>query len=597
MAIGLGLSSVAGLSGCSTTPDYPASGLNEQTVGQSNQELLTTASTSLQNGEFRNAALQLQLLSERQLSGSDQLEYLLLAAELQLLDGDPQQASLYLSDAQNQQQFATAAQDRRFGLLKAAVLEAQQQFLAAARERDFLSAILLPNEQLRNHNQIWQDLMQLPEVELLAWAEKSPQTQFGHWLQLAAIVKNSRLTLDEHLAELDQWRTTNPAHPAALQLPGGLAILADIAAERPTNIALLLPLSGPLKKTGSAVRDGFMAAYYQSLNKGYDIPAIRIYDSQQYKDIDNAYSDAQTNGAQWLIGPFNKLSVQALQQRESLPLPTLALNYGERAQHYANEEMAQTEQQPATNLYQFGLAAEDEAVQIAQQAWNDGHRRALVMMPKGDWGQRIYAAFEQRWLELGGEIGEQRYYSNRKDYNPEIKALLNVDDSQKRFKTMRRILRQNTEFEPRRRQDVDWVFMVALPKQARQIKPTLAFNFASDLPVYATSHVFSGVVNKRKDRDLNGIRFCDVPWLLESSELHQQLENTLENGQRGYARLYAMGVDAFRLLPRLKQLEAFPNSQVYGSTGALTLDKQRRIHRKTECTRFRSGKPARLAVR
>lgn len=577
--------------------------MNEQTAGQSNQQLLTAASTSLENGEFRNAALQLQLLSERQLSDSDQLEYLLLMAELQLRNGDPEQASLYLSDAQNQQPFATPAQERRLGLIKVAVLEAQQQFLAAARERDFLATILTPQEQPQNHEQIWQDLMQLPEIELLQWAEKSPDTQFGHWLQLAAISKNSRLTLDEHLVELENWRAANPGHPAAQQLPGGLAILADVAAERPSNIALLLPLSGPLKKTGKAVRDGFMAAYYQSLNKGYEIPVIRVYDSQQYQNIDDVYAAAQADGVQWMIGPFNKLTVQALQQRQSLPLPTLALNYGERHQHYADKDIAQTEQhrpqqpQPASNLYQFGLAAEDEAVQIAEQAWNDGHRRALVMMPKGHWGQRIYAAFEQRWLALGGEIGEQRYYSNRKDYNPEIKALLNVDDSQQRFNTMRKILRESTEFEPRRRQDVDWIFMVALPKQARQIKPTLAFNFASELPVYATSHVFSGVVNQRKDRDLNGIRFCDVPWLLDSSELHQQLENTLKNGQRGYARLYAMGVDAFRLLPRLKQLEAFPNSQVFGSTGALTLDKQRRIHRKTECTRFRSGKPARLATR
>jgi len=591
--LGCGIGIAIGLSGCSSSPTYPDSGLAGDSVSLSNQALLNTASDSLKDGEFRNAALQLQLLSERNLSQSEQIDYLLLMAQLRLSQNEPEIAQGYLEQLQAIQQFASPAQERRYGLLKVNVLEAQQQFLAAARERDFLAGILTEQQWPDNHEKIWQNLMQLPEQELLSWAEKSPDTQFGDWLQLAAIGKNSRLTLDEHLAAVTAWRQQHPAHPASQTLPGGLAILADIAASRPKHVALLLPLSGPLAKTGQAVRDGFMAAYFESLNKGSETPLLQIYDSQNFADIDAAYSAAQLDGAEWVIGPFNKLTVQALQQRPELPLPTLALNYGERSGSI-NEAL---ENPPASNLYQFGLAAEDEAEQIAERAWADGHRRALVMMPKGNWGERIYAAFEQRWLELGGEIGEQRYYSNRQDYNPEIKALLNVDDSQKRYKTMRRILRESTEFEPRRRQDVDWVFMVALPKQARQIKPTLAFNFAGDLPVYATSHVFSGIINPRKDRDLNGIRFCDVPWLLEKSELHQQIEKTVDSGQGGYARLYAMGVDAFRLLPRLKQLEAFPNSLVFGSTGALSLDAQRRIHRRTECTRFRSGRPARLATR
>ncbi|WP_419811523.1 penicillin-binding protein activator [Bacterioplanoides sp.] len=575
-----------GLSGCSTTPKQPELQATEQnTVIPAEQQQLAQAANSIKNGEFRNAALQLQLLAERSLSYSDQVEYWLLQAELNLATADIDNAEQALQQVQNIQQFATPEQERHYSLLRAQLLEAQHQYLAAARERDFLAGILSDSERSQNHEQIWHNLMQLPELDLLAWAEKSPDTQFGDWLQLAAIGKNARLTLDEHLAEVERWRQQNPGHPAAITMPGSLAILADIAASRPKQVALLLPLSGPLAKTGQAVRDGFMAAYFESLNKGSAIPLVNVYDTQAFNSIDSAYSAAQFEGNEWVIGPFNKKTVQTLQQRTELPLPTLALNYGER-----------NDNSPASNLYQFGLAAEDEAVQIANQAWQDGHRRALVMMPKGNWGQRVYAAFEQRWTELGGEIGEQRYYSNRKDYNPEIKALLNVDDSQQRFNTMRKILRESTEFEPRRRQDVDWVFMVALPKQARQIKPTLEFNFAGDLPIYATSHIYSGVVNQRKDRDLNGIRFCDAPWLLEKSDLHQTVESTLENGQGGYTRLYAMGVDAFRLLPRLKQLQAFPNSQVFGSTGALSMDNSRRIHRQTQCTRFRSGKPAQLAA-
>lgn len=578
-------SACIGLSGCSTAPQQPTVGIDESTVAQGTPALLAQIRQSLDAGEFRNAALQLQLLHERSLSQQEQIDYLLLSARLHLDNKEPELATSYLDQLSELMPHATPQQETDISLTRASWYESQGQYLAAARERDFLSGALEGEQKDKNHDLIWLDLMALTEQELLEWAEKTPNTQFGQWLQLAAIARNSHLTLDEHLSSVTHWQEQHPTHPAALKLPNGLAVLGQLAQERPTHVGLLLPLSGPLEKTGQAIRDGFMAAYYESLKKGFATPEVNIYDSQQYPETDIAYVQAQMDGAQWMVGPISKPQVQALQSKTSLPLPTIALNYGDRTESGTT---------PA-NLYQFGLAAEDEAVQIAEQAWADGHRRALVLVPQGSWGERIYAAFEERWLALGGEIGEHRFYPNRQDYNPEIKALLNVDDSQKRYQQIRRLLKGQVEFEPRRREDVDWVFMVALPQQARQIKPTLAFNFAGDLPVYATSHVYSGEANSQKDRDLNGIRFCDVPWLLEPSELHDTVEKAVPHGERGYVRLYAMGVDAFRLLARIRQLEIFPDSMMFGSTGALMLDSERRIHRRTECTQFRNGRPGRLA--
>jgi len=573
------------LSGCTTAPKHGGSGFSEEAVSADNAELFGQIHNALDAGEFGNASLQLQLLHERKLSGSEQVEFLLLNARLYILQKQPELADPYFAELNNLMDYATAGQQIRVSLMRAQWYENRGEYLSAARERDFLSGALEGEEYDQNHELIWQDLMSMNELELLEWAEKMPDNQLGNWLALAAMSRNPRLTLDEHLAAVKKWQRQHPSHPAAKKLPGGLGLLEDLAEHRPTNIALLLPLSGPLEKTGEAIRDGFMAAYYESVAKGYETPDVNIYDSQLYSDPQIAYVQAQLDGAQWLVGPVNKMQVQSLQSQTSLPMPTLALNYGERSE----TEM------PPENLYQFGLAAEDEAEQIAEQAWTEGHRRALVMVPRGSWGERIFEAFRTRWLELGGEIGETRFYPNVSDYNPEIKALLNVDDSQARYKTMRGLLRESTEFEPRRREDADWVFMVALPQQGRMIKPALAFNFANDLPVYSTSSVFSGVPNRQKDNDLNGIHFCDVPWLLESSDLHDTVEKSVPNRMGGYARLYAMGVDSFRLLARIRQLQVFPYAQMFGSTGALTLDDQRRVHRRTECTIFRNGKPAQLA--
>lgn len=575
------------LTACSASPKSGFSPQDLLDTEQTNSQLLLSVADKLEQSEYRDAGLQLQLLRERGLTTSEQNQWTLLTIDHRLRIGEPEVAKVYLDQLTSHAEPLTPEHDIYLSVLRARWYETNEQYLAAARERDFLAALLTGQQRNDNHDAIWHNLLQIDEVELLRWAEQFPDTQFGHWLVLAAISKNSRLTLDEHLTHIDAWQQRHPNHPAALQLPGGLATLAEIAANRPTNITLLLPLSGQLEKTGHAIRDGFMAAWYESSNKGFAVPEVHLIDSERIENLDGAYQLAQFHGSQWLVGPFLRPQVQQLQLRKQpLPLPTLALNYGDREPHL--------EQRGPDNLYQFGLAAEDEAEQIARKAWADGHRRALALIPQGAWGERIFAAFEQHWLALGGEISAQRFYTNRRDYNPDIRAVLNIEDSTRRYTAMRRLLAEPTEFEPRRRADVDWIFLVALPQQARQIKPTLAFNFASDLPVYATSHVYSGIPNATEDRDLNGILFCDAPWLLQDSELFDNIQRAVAGGQGQYARLYAMGVDTFRLLPRLQQLQAFPNSQLFASTGTLRLDRERRIHRETSCTVFRAGRPVRL---
>lgn len=567
------------LSGCATSP-----GSVSKAPASVNQQLLSQAQNAVTEGEFDHAEAALQQLEQRELNKQEEIDFALISAELYLVMQEPIFTELFLADLANDLPHANAEQEIRYGQLKARWYEANGQYLAAARTRDFQSSDLSGELAQRNHEMIWRDLLLLNEEELRTWSEKQADTQLGQWIELALISRNSRLTLDEQMQAVEEWQGRYAKHPASINLPGRLGQLNEISENRPEQIALLLPLSGPLAKTGGAIRDGFMAAYYESLNKGYKVPTLLVYDSLKTEDVNSAYAQAQFDGAEWLIGPVEKPLVQDLSKRENLPLPTLALNYSDR---HDDSELP-------TNLFQFGLAAEDEAKQIADKAWQDGKRNALALVPIGDWGERVYQAFEERWLELGGTVNQHRFYPNRKDFNPDIRGLLNVTDSRARYKTMRRLLRQSTEFEPRRRQDADWLFLVALPQQARQIKPTLAFNFASDLPVYSTSHLYSGEPNSSKDRDLNGITFCDTPWLLQHSDLYQQVEQAV-GGQGKYARLYAMGVDAFRLLPYLHQLEASNSSQVFGSTGALQVDQDRRVVRRTECTSFKRGRPQRIS--
>ncbi len=578
---------VAGLSGCATTPDSNTAESSQEEIRPELAQQFGYIRQLTDAGEFGAASLQLQQLDLPNLSPAAQAEWYLLMAEAQIAEGNTDAAASQLQQFDLLQNAASDAQQYRATLISAQILELQGDYLAAARERDFVSEVLSETQKQDNYEQLWKNLQRIPAEELQIRADKAPDTRFGAWLELAAISRDHQLTIDEQLAGVNNWRFLYPDHPAAFQLPGALSLLEDIAASRPERIALLLPLSGNLASSGKAIRDGFMAAYYDTLNKGFPAPAITLVDANLMESMDQAYAQAIQSGSQWVVGPLTKQDVQTLENRASLPLPTLALNYG-------NKQASPFSPLPK-ELFQFGLAAEDEARQIAEKAWEDGHRRALVMIPEGSWGERIYSAFEARWLALGGEIEETLPYARRaQDYNPPISQLLNVDSSQSRYRTIRSLMRQPVEFEPRRRQDADWIFLVALPEEARQIKPTLAFNFAADLPVYATSHVFSGQSDVRKDRDLNGIYFCDVPWLLHDTALKQNVDD-VTGGQGGFTRLYAMGADAFRLVARVQQLQAFPDSQIFGNTGALTLDESRRIRRSTDCTRFRGGKPVKLS--
>lgn len=579
------------LVGCSTTPQPslpPTVAVELTPLEQSLQ--------ALNAGELEQAENLLSSVDLSALDNTDYFNYLLQSARLHLLLNEPDMSKLFLEDAEPLVASANPAQEGEFFLLKAQLLEANGQYFAAAQLRDFQAELLSGEQADHNHQALWLDLLRVPEVELIRFAENQPAARFSQWLQLASIARNSRITLDEQLNQIELWQQQHPHHPAAIKLPQGLGQLQQILNQRPEQIALLLPLSGSLERTGKAIRDGFMASYYDSLNKGFKVPTVHIYDSAKANDLNAIYAQAQFVGAQWVVGPVEKSKVHELQAHGTLPLPTLALNYSDRQQ---SDDAAETTPELAAepmqnNLYEFGLAAEDEAAQIAEEAWAAGKRSALALIPQGQWGERVYHAFEQRWLELGGNISEKRSYPKRQDYNPDIRALLNVDASLQRFSTIRMFFHDRVQFEPRRRQDADWIFLVALPQQARQIKPTLAFNFADDLPIFATSHIYSGEPNPVKDRDLNGIFYCDVPWLLQHSNLRTQVDEALPHGQGAYTRLYALGADAFRLLPQINMLKTTPEHQVFGSTGALRLDDSQRVVRRSQCTTFRNGRPQRL---
>ncbi|WP_157954371.1 penicillin-binding protein activator [Saccharospirillum mangrovi] len=569
------------LAGCASQGSRPTGvdgSLTELTVPQSVAERLDLTRQLLNEDRTEEAEIALSGLQFDQLTIAEQTDYAELRAELALQRGDGQEAlnwlvgnTAYLFDGLPMQRQI----DLRLKRAEAYALVGE--YLAAARERIFLAPQLDAELAQSNRDNIWSALQRAPEDQMRALIEAESSPDLTGWLELALISRESADDVRQQLLAINSWINSHRNHPAARDLPGDLVLLRELANRQPQNIAVLVPLSGPLEKAGRAIRSGLLAAWYDARANGRDAPAITFFDTALNDDVYNVYKQAVFEGADLVIGPLDKNRVQRLQSQAALTVPVLALNYGD-------------ERLPAPeNFYQFGLAPEDEAMQVADQAWQEGHRRAMVLAPNTDWGRKVSDAFVQRWERQGGSITSKSLFTQPDQYLYTVKRALNIDDSETRERNLRRFTERELVFEPRRREDVDFIFMVAFPPQARQLKPILNYQYATAIPVMGTSHLYGGTLNRERDEDLDGVQFVEMPWKLHHSALESSIDQAFNEEFSGYETLVALGVDAYHLHPRLVQLQRFPTARLYGETGTLRLDDGRRIHRELTWATMTNG--------
>lgn len=529
---------------------------------------LSAADQSFRQGDLAKSREILALVPLEQLPPAQQIFASTLRAELALAANDPQQALQALQHVAFERLGELPVEQQvRSQLVRAKALEASDQPLAAARERIFIAPLLSGEEARTNHETIWRLVSGL---SVTAPQDSTDPDLFG-WLALARSVKQAG-TLGQQQRAIDNWVQQNPQHPAAQQLPEPLVMLRELA-ERPlTHVALLLPMDGPLAGVARALRDGFLAAHLQAHPEGSELQ-IELYDSTRLGSLDTFYRQAQAAGVQLVVGPLEKNLVRQLSEKDELPITTLALNYSDAGQTTPPQ------------LFQFGLAAEDEAREVARRAWADGHRRAIALTPRGEWGARVLDAFRRSWEEAGGTLVAAQALAEPVEMANQIAGILQIRNGESRSQST-----GGSATQPTRRQDVDFLFLAATPQQAQQVKPTLIFQYAGDLPVYATSHLHAANENRSQYLDLEGIRFAETPWLLDPQlPLRQQVEHQWPQAGGSLGRLYAMGADAYLLAPRLNQLLALPDTQLEGMSGVLTLNPAQRIERQLPWAEFQDG--------
>src|SRR3989338_7498275 len=330
------------------------------------------------------------------------------------------------------------------------------------------------------------------------------------------------------------------------------------------RIALLLPLTGQYEPYAKAIKNGFFTAFYQKKKeKGVEID-IFVLDTNG-KNIQTVYQQAVSQGANFIVGPLDKESVAVLANSDVVKVPVLALNTTPK------DEISNSA------LFEFALSPTDEAKQAADKAWQDNRRNIIVIAPDDAWGKRLADAFITQWKALGGHVIGKQTYTTITELAGNMRDILGITQAYTNQHQLKNILKTNMRFIPERRQDFDGIFLVASPKMASQIQPLLKFYFAGDVPVYATSEIYTNTSQAPHNKDLDGILFCDMPWTLTPNQLtpdylnkiQTQIQTLWPKTYAEQAKFYAFGVDAFYLTTMLNQLQPDATAGLRGETGVL----------------------------
>jgi outer membrane PBP1 activator LpoA protein len=225
--------------------------------------------------------------------------------------------------------------------------------------------------------------------------------------------------------------------------------------------------------------------------------------------------------------------------------------------------------QPGAGLYQFGLAIEDDARAVARRVYDDGLNRVAVVESDLDWSNRALDSFKSQFVDLGGTVVTVGTIRDARAVTEVVGGALLVAASNERMEALSKTLGTKPEFTARRRSDVDALIALTDPAQSRALNPAMAFHFASDVPIYATSQ--SAGATTTDLGDLNGIRLTALPWQIYPSPIREETDAAFGAARSPLTSLYALGVDAFRLSDRADLLQPNAAGRLLGETGQLQI--------------------------
>ncbi|WP_432240245.1 penicillin-binding protein activator [Herbaspirillum robiniae] len=331
-----------------------------------------------------------------------------------------------------------------------------------------------------------------------------------------------------------------PAGPEATQPPMQQAA----AAPTPVRMALLLPNRGGMfGAAADAVRTGFLTAYSRQKD---NIQLAIIETGDSVPDMQRAYDDASAR-FDILIGPLSRSAVTAVAQSGRVTKPTIAL---------AQPDLpGETEAQLPPMMLTVGLSIDDEARQVAN--WVEKEKapgKIFAIATPVAWQKRAARSFQARARQLGLQAETL-----------ELSTPGNALSAPGLAQLARRIEQEKPAL----------IFAALDASQVVQLRSAVG----TELPIYGTSQINPFTLSRDNPNDklpeLEGVRLIDIPWQLEPdnvavSRYPRPAGNENDRPNPDLARLYALGIDAYRIAHEIAQRRS--GFDLDGVTGRLNVN-------------------------
>lgn len=565
------------LAACSSNPSAPTSVDITQDPMQSAQSYLMQADSSqgsLQNdllimalkatiNENNNEQAQLLIkrISKQSLSEAQQAEWQLARAQLFINDEQLEQA---LSQLNFQAWWKLTPETwAQYHQTRADIFTALGRPFDSSRELVALADYVDNAQQEAIADQIWLNLNHYNTHTITTLTTDVSENILDGWLQLAVYMKTLNGNIPQLKNTLEQWLAENSTHPAAIYTPKAIQDILSLEIIKPTNTALLLPLSGKFAKQAQLIRDGFIMAMMN--DKDRDTNATLTVIDTHAEDAADIDAQLIEKNIDFVVGPLIKANIEnlhKLQQARLASIPTLALNIPDQVEE-------------GVNTCYLALSPEQEVEQAAKYLFSQGYQYPLILAPQGNYGQRVVEAFNSEWRKYSKNKVAVNLFGDKRQLQRNINTVFGLQDSQQNIAQMDALVGIDLESQPRSRRDIDSVYIVANSAELTLIKPFIEVAINPDAtPPKLFSNSRSNSGNKQYE-DLSGVTYSDIPLLIHPNpQLDSQMNQLWPKNSNTERRLQALGMDAYQLMVELPQMKVVEGYSIQGKTGTLSINDQ-----------------------